>query len=377
MTSRYIMLGGFLGAGKTTLILKLADYLQQKGLRVGLITNDQGSGLVDTARARNAGFAVEEISGGCFCCRFSSLKEAAEKLNEATRPDVFLGEPVGSCTDLLSSVSYPLRRMYGDTFNISPLVVVLDPIRAEKVLGIHDGLTFSDKVAYIYKQQILEAGFIFINKMDLISPDRRNVIKREVLSMNPRARVFDGQANLALGVTALFDALLDSQETGTPLLTLDYQAYGEGEACLGWLNATVNYSSDDYRDGNEFLTQLCMNYAHEVSRKACNIAHLKMTLSPGGFMDDIASVSLVDNDTPPMLTSSLSSEFSSATLIVNMRAEADPALLRDALTKVITTVSNEMNCRMTLEHLEAFSPDAPAPTPERETTLREEMYVQR
>lgn len=41
--------GGFLGAGKTTAVGKLAGRLTEKGLRVGLITNDQGRNLVDTA----------------------------------------------------------------------------------------------------------------------------------------------------------------------------------------------------------------------------------------------------------------------------------------------------------------------------------------
>src|SRR5678809_1652312 len=104
--ARYIMIGGFLGAGKTTAVGRLARVLTDKGLRVGLITNDQGRNLVDTAMLRSQGFATEEIPGGCFCCRFNSLVEAAQKLSDATRPDVFIAEPVGSCTDLVATVTY-------------------------------------------------------------------------------------------------------------------------------------------------------------------------------------------------------------------------------------------------------------------------------
>src|SRR5262245_34282802 len=64
--ARYIMVGGFLGAGKTTSVSLLAQRLTRSGFRVGLITNDQGSGLVDTAMLRSRGFATEEIPGGCF-----------------------------------------------------------------------------------------------------------------------------------------------------------------------------------------------------------------------------------------------------------------------------------------------------------------------
>ena len=53
------MIGGFLGAGKTTSVGKLARWLCDRGLRVGLITNDQGSHLVDTTMLLARGFPVE------------------------------------------------------------------------------------------------------------------------------------------------------------------------------------------------------------------------------------------------------------------------------------------------------------------------------
>src|SRR6266481_1769868 len=146
----YLMIGGFLGAGKTTAILKLARHLTSRGLRVGLITKDQSIGLVDTAVLRNDAFPVEEITGGCFCCKFNSLVEASEKLASQTAPDVFIAEPVGSCTDLKATVDYPLRRLYGDAYSLAPLSVLVDPIRALRILGLESGKSFSPKVVYIY-----------------------------------------------------------------------------------------------------------------------------------------------------------------------------------------------------------------------------------
>src|SRR5712671_1135224 len=166
--ARYIMIGGFLGAGKTTSVARLAQKLIADGLKVGLITNDQGSELVDTAMLRARGFATEEIPGGCFCCRFNSLVDAAAKLTETTLPVVFIAEPVGSCTDLVATVTYPLRRMYGDDFKIAPLSVLVDPIRAQRIFGLAEGGKFSEKVLYIYRKQIEEADLIVINKRELL-----------------------------------------------------------------------------------------------------------------------------------------------------------------------------------------------------------------
>src|SRR6185503_1191509 len=126
--ARYIMIGGFLGAGKTTAVGKLARELSEQGYRIGLITNDQGRNLVDTTMLRSQGFATEEIPGGCFCCRFNSLVDAAERLTASSRPEIFIAEPVGSCTDLAATVTYPLRRLYQDNFTVAPISVLVDPI---------------------------------------------------------------------------------------------------------------------------------------------------------------------------------------------------------------------------------------------------------
>src|SRR5579864_7405661 len=167
--ARYIMIGGFLGAGKTTAMARLARRFTDQGKRVGLISNDQSSGLVDTALLRSKGFPVEEIPGGCFCCRFNSLVEAAKRLTAESRPEVFIAEPVGSCTDLVATVTYPLRKMYGSEFTIAPLSVMVDPIRALRMLSLEQGGKFSDKVIYIYRKQLEEADLILINKCDLLS----------------------------------------------------------------------------------------------------------------------------------------------------------------------------------------------------------------
>src|SRR5262245_28513592 len=89
-SARYVMIGGFLGAGKTTAIGKLGEFLKKRGLGVGLITNGQGTELVDTATLRSRGFPTEEVQGGCFCTKFDSLTAAADRLSGATAPNVFI-----------------------------------------------------------------------------------------------------------------------------------------------------------------------------------------------------------------------------------------------------------------------------------------------
>jgi G3E family GTPase len=128
-TSAFILLGGFLGAGKTTCLMRLAAWLQAQGLRPGIITNDQGDGLVDTASAMETKEAVRQITGGCFCCRSGELMAALAELEKSAQPDVYIAEPVGSCTDLVATVLLPLEQVYQSGLRRAPMSVVLDAKR--------------------------------------------------------------------------------------------------------------------------------------------------------------------------------------------------------------------------------------------------------
>ena len=133
--TRFLMIGGFLGAGKTTTLARLAKYYTDQGLRVGIVTNDQAFGLVDTESLRSQGFDVGEVPGACFCCKFEDLVETAIQLGEEYQPDILLTEPVGSCTDLAATVIHPLRHLYGDRYSLAPLAVLCKPEHGRKILS--------------------------------------------------------------------------------------------------------------------------------------------------------------------------------------------------------------------------------------------------
>ena len=248
--ARYIMIGGFLGAGKTTAVGKLAKRLSGQGLRVGLITNDQGRNLVDTAMLRSQGFATEEIPGGCFCCRFNSLVDAAQKLTEQSRPDVFVAEPVGSCTDLVATVTYPLRRLYGENFTVAPVSVLVDPIRALRVLGLEAGGNFSEKVIYIYNKQIEEADLVVISKCDLLDAARLDALRGAIEAKFPGKEILIVSAREGTNLDAWFDRVASEEQAGGKAMEVDYKVYADGEALLGWLNCTVQLSAKEAFDGD-------------------------------------------------------------------------------------------------------------------------------
>ena len=361
--ARYIMIGGFLGAGKTTTVAQLAKNLSEQGLRVGLITNDQGTGLVDTAMLRSRGYATAEIPGGCFCCRFNSLVDAAQSLTSESAPEVFIAEPVGSCTDLVATVTYPLRRIYGDQFEIAPLSVMVDPVRAMRIFGLMDGRLFSEKVVYIYKKQLEEADIIVINKIDSIPPEERERLTKKLEDTFPGKTVTSVSAREGEGLSEWFEQLRTTTQQGGKAMDVDYEIYAEGEALLGWLNATVDLKADQSFDGNAWIKQLAIHLQESLGKANAEIAHLKMTLSPEEGLGDIAVINLVRNDFLPELSQNLPEPCKSGQLIINLRAEAAPEALHHAISEALAKIAeNGSGVTATLEHLEHFRPGKPEPT---------------
>jgi len=361
--ARYIMLGGFLGAGKTTAVAKLGRYLINRGLRVGLISNDQSSGLVDTTLLRSQGFDVEEIAGGCFCCRFTSLVEAANKLEEATKPDVFIAEPVGSCTDLIATVSYPLRRIYGEQFSIAPLSVLVDPLRCARILGLAEGRSFSSKVCYVYKKQLEEAEIIVVNKCDLVAEPLQSKLLDSLRECYSNARVITCSAKTGEGLNDWFDHIISGEPASGPTMEVDYETYAEGEALLGWLNCTVKLVGEQLFDANAMLVEIADEIRNKLSSHDVEIAHLKMTLDAGDKAGNLSVVSLVGSDDAVDLRESLHDRISGGELIINLRAEVEPELLGEVTKQTLDIcVRAGHHVSTDIVHLEQFRPGKPEPT---------------
>lgn len=351
--TRYILVGGFLGAGKTTAILRLAEHLKAQGQRVGLITNDKAGNLVDTARVRAAQWPVEEIAGACFCCQLSSLVEASQKLTQRVRPDAFIAEPIGSCTDLAATVAFPLQKMYGADYRVAPFSVLVDPVRAARLLGLETGPQFSSNVLYIYRKQLEEADLIVINKCDLLDAPRRTALRQALAAAYPRAELFECSARTGAGLQAWFSRLTRSEIAPHAAMDVDYQLYDQGEARLGWLNAVLKVSAPAPFNGNALLLELATQLRMQLHAASAQVAHLKMTISAGADALAIGAVSLVHNDQQPELTHSLLDPLAAGELILNLRAEAAPELLEQI---VRSATAGWLGPKLDVAKLQSFRP---------------------
>lgn len=361
--ARYVMIGGFLGAGKTTAISRLGEMLKKRGLRVGVITNGQGEELVDTTALLARGFPTEQVHGGCFCANFDAFTAAALRLNGSTQPDVLLAEPLGSCTDLVATVSLPLQEKHEREFIIAPFSVMVDPVRAARVFGLESGAKFSDKISYIYRKQIEEADIIVINKADTVSSVTLARLKQAPERHAVEATVFTVSARTGAGLDEWLDCLMRQTLTLRRPLEIDYNVYGEAEALLSWLNCTVRLSCVKYFNSSRVLADLAVCVQSLLQQEGGEIAHLKMTLRPDEDLGATTVINLVRNDGTPEFAEELPEPIQSGEMLLNLRAEADPELLHSAVNRALLALMEKSpNLFARMENCEHFRPGKPNPT---------------
>jgi hypothetical protein len=159
--------------------------------------------------------------------------------------------------------------------------------------------------------------------------------------------------------------ILSEETQGThPTMEVDYAVYADGEALLGWLNATITLKAEDEFDANAFLKLYAAEIQTLLQRDSAEVAHLKMTFSPDdGIAGEIASVNLVRSDNTPESGMMLDEPTSGGQLILNLRAEGDPEQLLAAVNAALASAALSFEgLTATLDHEEHFRPGKPVPT---------------
>jgi Ni2+-binding GTPase involved in maturation of urease and hydrogenase len=266
------LVGGFLGSGKTTAIIQAAKALLRQGTRVGVVTNDQGKYLVDTAFMRVSDLPAVEVTGGCFCCNYSDLDSSLDQLIQSARPDVIFAESVGSCADLVATVVKPLLQLKQVQLSPASFSVFADSRLLRRRLR-DEPMPFSEDVVYIFDKQLEEAGLIVVNKIDLLNSDKAEEALSLLKDKFPGRLVLAQNALSENGVGRWLECL--HQDRGllpSASLDIDYERYGRGEAQLAWLDEKVTLTGLNL---SHALRKILEGMLADLRQRDAAIGHLK------------------------------------------------------------------------------------------------------
>ena len=154
-----LIVGGYLGAGKTTLVNHLLRHAD--GRRIAVMVNDFGELTIDADLIEGAEGSVLALAGGCVCCSFGSdlLGALQDVLQRQPQPDLILIETSGVA--LPAAVARSARLLPG--LHIEGIVLMLDAETARQ-------RSADPYVGDLVRQQLLDADLLILNKTELCSP---------------------------------------------------------------------------------------------------------------------------------------------------------------------------------------------------------------
>jgi len=281
--TRFAILGGYLGAGKTTLAVSVARELcMNRGRSVAIITNDQGNVLVDTEFVRDAGFDVRDVIGGCFCTNFSEFVRSADSLVQTGRPDLIIAEPIGTSTNIISSVVAPLKTMYPEKFDVAPLFIVLDGTRAADLLSreAESGLLGKRIIPH---HQLREAECVLVSRADQIGREEMSSIVERIGAEVPEAEVIPYSAVDGTNVERTADLMISDRTSAKNSMPVDPALFAMEKASLGWYNASATIIHEGKLDAYAFALSVVKGLSSSFDAE--DIGHVKLIISsPAGAM---------------------------------------------------------------------------------------------
>ncbi len=178
-SAQLLLFTGFLGSGKTTLIMALAKEAAAQGLKTAFIVNEIGEIGVDQLVMRDGGLEVYEITSGCICCQIGiDLVTTLQTLADIHQPELIVVEASGVATP--RGVVDALAYYKGPPFRVVRSIGVLDPTRLEALIEV---------MTPLLESQVRDVDEIVITKIDEATAQEVARAEEVAAKLNPQAAV--------------------------------------------------------------------------------------------------------------------------------------------------------------------------------------------
>ena len=187
------IIGGFLGSGKTTAILRIAAKCRSADMTVVILVNEMGEVGVDGATMKSEGYDAVELPDGCICCSLSgSLQTALKNIDRDIHPDILIIEPTGL------ALPHKVREFVHTSLIDSDRTVIV---------GIADAQRFDELISTkreFFERQLHASNFIFVNKSDTVTEEKLDTIIGKVKDMFHGIDVIPASASKGKGMDEVF-----------------------------------------------------------------------------------------------------------------------------------------------------------------------------
>jgi G3E family GTPase len=272
------VIAGFLGSGKTSLLLAVAKAVSESGRRMAVIENEAGKIGIDGIVLSETGLQVREIYSGCVCCSLRiDLINTLLELEKELAPDIVFLEPSGVASP--KQVLLALNG-YGGEIERKHVAVVID---AERFLKL------ADLNIPIITDGIEIADILVINKTDRVSQAELDSVSARITEMRRGVRIIYVSALNNTNVHLLVEEFMavpcgQKSQTKVPVLARSRQG-------LQAVPVTRSYALSAGEPGceniNSRLAEILKNIAADLERAACQaIGHIKAVVkaAEGGYL---------------------------------------------------------------------------------------------
>ena len=192
-----LVISGFLGSGKTTLILQTVGRLiETTKKKVVIIVNDFGEIGIDGKVMEKYGLAVTEMPSGCICCTLGSdFLETVRTVDSKFHPDLIIVEPTGIAdpANILDTM-----KMYREPIGTIRIMVVVDAVRFPLIMKA---------LAKPLRNQLNVADAIIINKVDEATPQQVQEVKDALAHMGAKGLVVTTSATADINLDEAVKAM--------------------------------------------------------------------------------------------------------------------------------------------------------------------------
>ncbi|NJK62404.1 MAG: GTP-binding protein [Synechococcaceae cyanobacterium SM2_3_1] len=182
-----IVVTGFLGSGKTTLINYILK--EQQGRKVAVIVNEFGEiGIDGQLVLANQDEELVEFNNGCLCCtvRDDLVKTLANLSERAGSLDAVLIETTGLADPAPVASTFFVSENIRPKFQLDSFVTVADALNLERNL----------EHSHEAEEQVAFADIILLNKTDLVTAEDLLRVEQKIRTLNPLAKIYHTQHSL-------------------------------------------------------------------------------------------------------------------------------------------------------------------------------------